>query len=212
MSVKSLLIVVIIGLSGVCASAQNMSDTSYTLLEGHDYGHHDIGISAGHASAEGFFIMGFIKGIAEGIAGSIKKKPHDFGWVGVYGAHYYYRLKPWCQLGAKVVYEGVQTKVYADSSKTAVDYRYYTSSLSFMPSVRFIYVNRSIVKLYSGVDVGICYMWDSDISAENRFRQVFFAFDIIPIGLIVGKKWYGMVETNFGADAYLKIGVGYRFD
>ena len=80
-----------------------------------------------------------------------------------------------------------------------------------MPSVRFIYLNKPVVKLYAGIDIGINVMWDGKKAGENAYHQCLFAFDITPVGLMVGKKWYGLLEANIGVDALLKIGVGYRF-
>ncbi len=173
--------------------------------------HHDIGINAGYFSAEGFFIMVFAKGIPLAIVSSINKHAYRFDWVGSYSFNYYYRLKPWCELGFKVVYEGIYNTIYTDSTRSVKEKTYTTSSLAIMPSARFIYLNKPVVKLYSGIDLGMNVMWDGKKAGEDAFHQCMFAFDVIPIGVMVGKKWYGLLETNIGVDALVKIGVGYRF-
>jgi hypothetical protein len=82
-----------------------------------------------------------------------------------------------------------------------------------MPSVRFTYLNRPWVRLYSGVDVGVGYFIDNkdNVSESTRSGNFFFAFNVTPIGVNVGKKFYGMFETNFGFDSVFKVGLGARF-
>ena len=90
--------------------------------------------------------------------------------------------------------------------------------VSLMPSVRFTYLNRPWVRLYSGVDVGCAYLfsgttyYDSKTGSEKGENNNFlFAFNITAFGVNVGKKFYGLFELNAGYDAIVKVGIGARF-
>lgn len=170
----------------------------------------DASISAGPISGYGMILLIF-RAFGEGIGSAISKKPHDINILGTFSSQFYYQLKPYMQLGGKQVYEGSEDIVYTDESKMVEDYRFYIHSLSFMPSVRFTYLNKPVLRLYSGLDVGFSIYWDHNPHAEEPMREVIFAFDVTPLGMQVGKKFYGLLETNVGTDSFIKIGAGYRF-
>ena len=81
-----------------------------------------------------------------------------------------------------------------------------------MPSVRFTYLNRPWVRLYSSVDVGVGFFLSSTGGSDGESgNKALFAFNITPIGVSVGKKFYGLFELNAGYDAIVKVGIGARF-
>ena len=81
-----------------------------------------------------------------------------------------------------------------------------------MPSVRFTYLNRPWVRLYSSVDVGVGFFLSSTGGSDGESRnKALFAFNVTPIGVSVGKKFYGLFELNAGYDAIVKVGIGARF-
>jgi hypothetical protein len=103
--------------------------------------------------------------------------------------------------------------------------------------MQFTYLNTRIVKLYSGLDIGLGIvlwnrsdMFDKDLTAaalvnddvkriqelQKRYpngKEVKWlpAGDITLLGLNVGTRVYGLAEINLGLDALVKVGIGARF-
>lgn len=111
-----------------------------------------------------------------------------------------------------------------------------TQMLTAMLSMQFITLDRDLIRLYSGIDLGGgCAIWKrSDMYSEpiinplkredlERLKQIqekykdgveahfLPAFNITLIGLQVGNRVYGLAEINAGTDAIVKLGLGARF-
>lgn len=178
--------------------------------------HHEIGLDAGPASAIGGLIYG-TAGVFQALGSALSKTSTKMDWYGQYGIHYYYQAKWWCQVGVKFTAESARTTYYADTLQLIVRDRSTMSLFTLMPSVRFTYLNRPWVRLYSGADIGCLYFWNSDNKNDpssdegNKDSNFAFAFNVTPIGVNVGKQFYGMFELNFGFDSFVKLGIGCRF-
>ena len=180
--------------------------------------YHEIGVDAGPCSLVGGFINGTI-GFWSGLGGALSHKPIEMKWYGNYGLHYYYQVKPWCQVGVKATVESAKTTQYTDTFRTTVSSVNHDVLVALMPSVHFTYLNRPWVRLYSGLDVGCAYFWsgstaenakkdENDGKKDNNFA---FAFNVTAFGVNVGKKFYGLFELNAGYDSIIKVGIGARF-
>lgn len=169
----------------------------------------EISTSIGTVSAFGG-IFDMFKVVIEGVANGLSKNYRtDTKFIGTYGLDYYYQVNSWCRPGAKVVYEGLTTSVY-DTTNVLVNH-YNTSTLSIMPSVQFSYLNRKYVKLYSGLDLGVAFIFD-DNKQNSSVSSTLFAFNLTVLGVRVGNdRIFGVVETNIGMDALIKGGFGVRF-
>ena len=177
--------------------------------------HHEIGVTAGPISFMGGFMYGTI-GFWSALGSSFSHTSVDMDLYGQYGLHYYYQVKPWCQVGAKFSFEGAKLTHYTDTLKLVVKDRENMALISFMPSVWFTYLNRPWVRLYSGADVGFCYLWNDKKSNEpetdgDKDNNFIFAFNVTAFGVNVGKKFFGMLELNLGYDSFVKAGIGARF-
>ncbi len=181
----------------------------------------DIGISAGPISGYGAAIS-LVSAIFVLPISAIAGKGMDIKLSGCYGLHYYYQVKPWLQVGAKVTAESMAFVNYKDSAKTKIDTRNDIVFLNITPSVKFTYLNRPWVRLYSGIDAGLGISisgnknsssseTEDDSSTKSSGNPCYFAFNITPIGISVGKGFFGMVETNIGSDAFIKVGIGARW-
>lgn len=179
--------------------------------------HHEIGVDAGPASIAGVLGYGTI-GFFTALGSAFSHQPVELQMHGLYGVHYYYQVKPWCQVGVKATVELAKTTHFADTLRTVVTSIDHYALVSLMPSVRFTYLNRPWVRLYSGVDVGCAYLWTgttykgksgSDEKGQNN--NFLFAFNVTAFGVNVGKKFYGLFELNAGFDAMVKVGIGARF-
>lgn len=169
----------------------------------------EISTSIGTVSAFGG-IFDLFKVVIEGVANGISKNyKTDTKFIGTYGLDYYYQVNKWFRPGAKIVYEGLTTSIY-DTTGVLVNH-YNTSTLSIMPSVQFSYLNSKYVKLYSGIDLGVAFIFD-DNKQGSSVSSTLFAFNLTPIGIRVGNdRIFGLVETNIGMDALVKAGFGVRF-
>lgn len=79
-------------------------------------------------------------------------------------------------------------------------------SVSLLPQVRFTYLNRPMVKLYSSV--GVFFGWYKNGDDTGMFPVV----QLVPIGVSVGDKVFGFAETCIGTTVIGGIiGVGFRF-
>ena len=173
--------------------------------------YNEIGVDAGPVSVVGGVVYGTI-GFWTAVGGGLSHKPVEMNLYGCYNVHYYYQVTHWCQVGMKTVVEGSKLTYYTDTTKRVIDHVSQDVLLSFMPSVRFTYLNRPWVRLYSSVDVGVGFFLSSTGGSDGESRnKPLFAFNITPIGVSVGKKFYGLFELNAGYDAIVKVGIGARF-
>ena len=180
--------------------------------------HHEIGITAGPNSIIGGTVYGTV-GLFSAIFSGLGKERTLLHFYGEYGLHYYYQVKPWCQVGVKTMVDLAGMTHYADTAYTQIKSNDKYAILSVMPSVRFTYLNRPWVRLYSGVDLGCGFFFTSTTSSskaeseasDSKENNVLFAFNVTPIGVNVGKKFFGMAELNFGFDSWFKVGIGCRW-
>lgn len=180
--------------------------------------HHELGINAGPCSVVGGFVNGTI-GFWSALFGAIGHQPVDMKWYGTYGFHYYYQVKPWCQVGIKTTVEYAKQIHYTDTFRTTVSAVDRDVLFAVMPSVRFTYLNRPWVRLYSGLDVGCGFMFSGSSKSTTKEEEsengsnfsVLPAFNLTVFGVNVGKKFYGLFELNAGYDAIVKVGIGARF-
>lgn len=173
--------------------------------------HNEIGVDAGPVSIVGGVVYGSI-GFWSAVGGGLSHKPVKMNLYGCYNLHYYYQVTHWCQVGMKTVVEGSKLTYYTDTTRMVIDHISQDVLLSFMPSVRFTYLNRPWVRLYSSVDMGIGFFLSSTASSDGKSgKNVLFAFNVTPIGVSVGKKFYGLFELNAGYDSIFKVGIGARF-
>ena len=178
--------------------------------------HHEIGVTAGPVSGLGSLVYGTV-GFFEALGSSLSKRAVDMKLHGHYGLHYYYQVNWWCQVGVKATFENARTIHYTDTTQRVVSEKSDLSIGSLMPSVRFTYLNRPWVRLYSGIDLGIGFVinqkrtYTANTQPEPRSVQPICAFNITPIGVNVGKRFFGLFETNIGLDSFVKFGIGARF-
>lgn len=201
---KRLLIILSIGLLALMPPAQAQKPHSDLRNE--------IGVDAGPISMAGGLIFGTV-GFFNALGSGLSHKAMDSHLYGEYGIHYYYQVTHWCQVGFKTTVEGAQVTRYTDSLRTSVESISRDLLFSVMPSVRFTYLNRPWVRLYSGVDLGVGYFLSTrqDMAKEKDSNNFLFAFNITPLGVNVGKQFYGLFELNAGFDSIVKVGIGARF-
>ena len=132
---------------------------------------------------------------------------------GAVTASYGYQLKRWLSLHANLTYSGLYRRRNMKSDKTYVgtDREHV---LTFMPMVRFTWLNRPAIRLYSSVGAGAAmYLGRTFVSTESeRYRGYTVAMQITPLGIAFGRSFFGYVEGGFGAHGWIVAGFGYRFN
>lgn len=127
---------------------------------------------------------------------------------GGYTASYAYRLRKWIDFGVGVTFANEYFNTYSNLNTNRQN-RYSTDAVSIVPTVRFSWLNREWVRLYSSVGVGITFISsnrkDIDLSPMGNGQ-------IIPIGISVGRSLFGFAEVGYGAQGALIIGIGYSFN
>lgn len=124
-------------------------------------------------------------------------------------AEYGYNILSWLNLSGGVNYSyGRWPMVYGDDTY-AWDAGAHFINITF--NVKFYWLNRKWVRMYSGLGVGIGILNSNIGVTEAAYRTgVLPAIDIRLIGLTVGQKVYGRFEvgTTYGL---VTAGIGYRF-
>ena len=80
--------------------------------------------------------------------------------------------------------------------------------VSLMAGVRFHFLNKKWVRLYSDVNIGINMLYGKNVSAV--YSEL--AFQTSPFGISIGKKVSGFLELSIGTMYYGgNIGLSVRF-
>jgi hypothetical protein len=97
------------------------------------------------------------------------------------------------------VYDGVSEKFKKHDCSNVI---------YIMPDFKFTYFHHPTVKLYSGFGIGAGF-YDNFYQMEHKSKT---EFQITPIGVMVGRTYFGFAELGFGSVfCGGKIGFGYRF-
>lgn len=115
---------------------------------------------------------------------------------------YKYRACKWLWIGGTVTYTGLSSKWIETGEKINMHY------VTITPEVRFSYLNKKIVTLYSGFNLGVA-LKCGDI--PDDYYRVGLAGHINVFGVEVGTRWFGFFELGFGNKGIISSGVGYHF-
>lgn len=128
----------------------------------------------------------------------------------VIGLEYGHNFNSWLNAGIGVYYSSGSSPM-VDSEKVSVG----TESLHYtqiLANVRFYWLNRKNIRLYSSVGAGVGILNRSgsgnDISDNCRVNV---AMDIRLIGLTVGNRLYGNFQLGAMSTGLVTVGIGYRF-
>ena len=144
---------------------------------------------------------------------------------------YHFRASKWFWLGLTTAYCYYKGAVdYVEGFVAAVDlpnvpvYSWQEKEHQFviMPEVRFSYLNRPHVTLYSGLAMGVlinrgnCYRGgtvpENLYHPDENHTSAFAAFQVTAFGVKTGAKhWFGSLELGAGIKGFANLGVGYEF-
>ena len=155
----------------------------------------------------------------------------DLLYTPVFSFDYHYRAAKWFWLGLSTGYGFYKESHYPDGIVSPDLDHWVCKQHNFliMPSLRFSYLNRPHITLYSGLDMGLLivrrtpermiqfveegFSPDDDPSdwPHNR-TDVFSAFQLTAFGLKAGgNHWFGSLELGAGIKGFVNLGVGYEF-
>lgn len=133
----------------------------------------------------------------------------------VFRAEYGYNVLSWLNLGAGVNYSyGSYSMLYKEDNSYAWDTETHLATITF--NVKFYWLNRKWVRMYSGIGVGLAVV-NSNAGAENADGAAIYSTSLMPaidlrlIGLTVGQKLYGRFEVGTLSSGLVTAGIGYRF-
>jgi len=155
----------------------------------------------------------------------------DLLYTPVFSFDYYYRAAKWFWLGLSTGYGFYKESHYPDGIVSPDLDHWVCKQHNFliMPSLRFSYLNRPHITLYSGLDMGLLivrrtpermiqfveegFSPDDDPSDwPDKRTDVFSAFQLTAFGVKAGAKhWFGSFELGAGIKGFVNLGVGYEF-
>ena len=153
--------------------------------------------------------------VFEGIVDAVFGETYDEGsYLGPVSLEYFYNLEPWMGIGAIAVYGHEIEDSNKDGNKVGTRKNSY---ISLMPAVKFNWLRRDMVALYSKLGVGAT--WRSEIkefegenSKYNSDKKDFHVnWQVSVIGVEVGKQIRGFAEYGLGEQGMLQVGVRCRF-
>ena len=117
-------------------------------------------------------------------------------------------LSRWLALGVQTSYSGIYQSQRLDGM--SVDHLY-THRLAIYPAVRFTYLNRPMVRLYSGLGLGVGMKWEREFFNPDVRYSVFPTGQVTFFGVSVGRALFANWELGYGVKGYLTLGMGYRW-
>ena len=117
---------------------------------------------------------------------------------------YSYRVKKWLSLGAKGAV-GFRTRGIRHKVTNDLLYRESRVAASLLFNMRFDWLHRRNVMMYSSFGVGVTSIFDYNDG------MVFPMYDATFVGLTAGRKFYYFLEWGAGVSGTVRTGVGCRF-
>lgn len=133
--------------------------------------------------------------------------------AGAYSLSYHYSPLRWLAVGAYVTFANVHQRSYNRLTGEAGP-RYADNHLLFTPTLRFQYLNRPLVRLYSQIGAGIGRMRSKSTSLTGdryTYTERYVTIHTTILGISVGRRLYGFAEFGASSIGCMNAGIGYRF-
>lgn len=117
---------------------------------------------------------------------------------------YNYYVKRWLTVGGRATF----TSLYNEVRNIATDEKLYSNgsyALGLILNVRFEYMRREYVQLYSAVGLGLAARFEYNRGIMTPM------YDFTYFGIVVGKGFYGFAEIGAGLSGCARAGIGFRF-
>ena len=154
------------------------------------------------------YVMGGVLGAAFTVGHFSFENPHLIGAAGVEYVHY---TNDWFGFGGTVMCDymtATTVNVDKDGNKTP-NGQFKLGCVSAMPLVKFAWLNRAHVGLYSKLAAGAGFFFANGSDAKDNFS---IAFQATPIGVdFGGERFRGFVEAGVGMQGIANVGVRWLF-
>jgi hypothetical protein len=123
-----------------------------------------------------------------------------------------YFVKNKIAVSANITYSQINTN-YTHTNTDSLSFKTKDYLIAFMPAFEYHYLNKKIVQLYSGVQLGL-FVYNQkyqDYKSEIKHKEINFAFQVDAFGVRVGKQIGGFIELGFGFGGIVKVGISGRF-
>lgn len=129
-----------------------------------------------------------------------------------FALEYGFNTEKWMSVGMGVYYGMARTRLLDASGELLKTEDIH--DLSVMINIRFYWLNRPLIRMYSGIGTGCSISMHREDDAQLGYigpDYIGWGYDIRLIGLTVGKKLYGNFEAGVFPHGYITAGLGYRF-
>lgn len=175
---------------------------------------HEIGISYGMG------ISTISDGIGHGLGSGMWDGMTGHKWdnekrLGSLAAEYFYHLNnPKVAVGGIVTFSryGEDVLRKSDDEKIGSRTRNY---VSLMPSVKYYWINKNSIGLYSKLAAGAMLLLDNSKNYQNNEKssanKVYFMFQASALGFEFGRKFRGFIEVGAGEQGIVLGGLKMKF-
>lgn len=129
---------------------------------------------------------------------------------GAWSISYQYRIKKWLDVGGYLSYWGKWGSTSSNFNDALLS-RDRLNRISVVPVVRFTWLNKPLVRLYSSAGLGVVFGWYSG-NFDDAAGRPSVTGQFTPIGIAVGKSLFGFAEIGLGSQGTMIMGLGYRFN
>ena len=116
----------------------------------------------------------------------------------------------WFSIGGTFAWVGGMSTSYnsATHERIAIEHK---DIFNLMPTVRFAWLRHGRLQFYSSASLGFGIERNRSY-VDTIYYDCYCAFDFKPIGVAIGRKWFGYAEVGYGARGIVNVGFGYRFN
>ena len=166
---------------------------------------HEIAIAYGGGSTSDWLDAYETIGTAIVTAGTATtNNEKHFGSI---SAEYFYKTKPWLGIGAILAYGNSTSDLYIGKTKSG---KYKNNYYTLMPAVKFDWLRREHIGLYSKVALGATLRAES--SDDKSDSEVHVNWQLSALGFEFGSPAFrGFVELGFGEQGIALAGLRYKF-
>lgn len=119
-----------------------------------------------------------------------------------------YWVKDWLYVGGAFVWTGGFSRIEEYHVHRVLGYYNY-DSFTLMPVVRFAWLRKGVVQLYSGLGLGFNFARAEE--PKQKYYEAVVAHDVTFLGISVGRNLFGYVDVGVGQRGIVSMGIGYRF-
>ncbi len=131
-------------------------------------------------------------------------------YVPIFSFNYHYRVNKWFWVGGLTTITGIHNtwRDRLTDERTGSGNEVFWS---IMPDLRFSYLNRKHITLYSGFGVGLL-LWHVKDPYADTINYLAASYQLTLFGIKAGANhWFGNLELGAGYKGFISVGVGYEF-